>query len=132
MNNLENRQFPEIGMTDETAPFWQAAAEGRFVIKKCLDCGDVHYYPRALCPHCLSDKTEWMECKGEGEIYTYSVMRRAPVVYAIAYIRLSEGVTVLSNIVDCDFDNLQIGQAVKAVFHDTGKGYTLPLFTPAT
>ena len=68
----------------------------------------MHHYPRAICPFCFSDKTEWSEASGKGTIYTYSVMRRAPVPYAIAYVTLDEGPTMMTNIVDCDLDKLEV------------------------
>ena len=83
------------------------------MIKQCAACGKAHHYPRSICPFCFSDRTEWTEASGKGTIYSYSVMRRAPVPYAIAYVTLPEGPTMLTNIVDCDFDKLKIGQAVK-------------------
>ena len=43
-------------------------------------------------------------------------MRRAKEPYAIAYVTLAEGPTMLTNIVDCDLDELRIGQAVAVVF----------------
>ena len=58
-------------------------------------------------------------------------MRRAPVPYVIAYVRLEEGVTMMTNIIDCDFDTLAIDDAVKVVFHPIKGGFSLPLFTPA-
>ena len=57
-------------------------------------------------------------------------MRRAPVPYAMAYVTLAEGPRMLTNIVDCDFDKLKIGQAVKVVFKPTDGGPPLPMFTP--
>ena len=80
-------------------------AEGKFLLRKCTACGEAHCYPRTLCPFCFSDKTEWVEASGKGTIYTYSVMRRAPVPYAIAYVTLAEGPTMMTNIVDCDLDS---------------------------
>ena len=37
----------------ETKAFWEAAAAGRLMIGKCTACGQVHYYPRAICPYLL-------------------------------------------------------------------------------
>ena len=91
----------------------------------------LHHYPRAICPFCFSDKTEWIEASGKGTIYSYSVMRRAPVPYAIAYVTLDEGLTMMTNIVDCDLDKLKCGQAVKVVFKPTDGGPPVPMFTPA-
>ena len=57
-------------------------------------------------------------------------MRRVAEPYAIAYVTLDEGVTMLTNIVDCDLDALRIGHAVRLVFKPTEGGETVPMFTP--
>ena len=125
------RKIPAPQVSPETRPFWDAAAEGRLLIKKCLSCGQVHHYPRSICPFCFGDTTEWREASGRGTIYSYSVMRRAPVPYAIAYVTLEEGVTMMTNIVDCDLDAIRIGQEVKVVFRPTEGGPPVPMFAPA-
>ena len=114
----------------ETKAFWDAAAEGKLMVGKCDACGAVHYYPRAFCPVCFSDKTRLQQVSGNGTIYTYSVMRRAPVPYAIAYVTLQEGVSMMTNVVDCDLDKIRIGQAVKLVFKPSDGGPPVPMFTP--
>jgi uncharacterized OB-fold protein len=114
----------------ETQAFWDAAAEGRLLLKKCRACGEVHWYPRAVCPFCFSADTEWADASGKGAIYSYSVMRRAPVPYAIAYVTLDEGVTMMTNIVDCDLDAIRIGQPVRVVFRPSEGGPPVPMFTP--
>jgi uncharacterized OB-fold protein len=114
----------------ETKAFWDAAAAGKFMIGKCVACEKTHYYPRAFCPFCLSDKTELQQASGNGTIYTYSVMRRTPLPYAIAYVTLAEGPTMMTNIVDCDLDKIRIGQAVKLVFKPSDGGPPVPMFTP--
>jgi uncharacterized OB-fold protein len=58
-------------------------------------------------------------------------MRRVPAPYAIAYVTLEEGVTMMTNIVDCDLDALRIGQPVTVVFKPTDGGPPVPMFTPA-
>ena len=91
----------------------------------------MHYYPRALCPFCLSDKVSWQEAKGTGTIYTYSVTRRGgPVPYCIAYVKLDEGVSMMTNIVDCDLDTVRCDQKVKVVFKKSEGGVSIPMFTP--
>ena len=68
--------------------------------------------------------------QGRGTLYSFSVMRRVEKPYAIAYVTLEEGVTVLTNLVDCDFDRLRIGDPVRVVFKPKGED-TVPMFTPA-
>ena len=115
----------------ETQAFWDAAAQGRFLIRRCTACGRAHWYPRPICPFCFSAATEWVEASGRGKIYAYSVMRRAPEPYVIAYVTLAEGPTMLTNLVDCDFDALAIGQEVRLKFSATDGGPPVPTFTLA-
>ena len=115
----------------ETAAFWKATEERKLMVGKCNACGKVHYYPRAICPFCFSDRTELQQASGNGTIYTYSVMRRASIPYAIAYVTLEEGVSMMTNIVDCDLDQIRIGQAVRLVFKPSDGGPPVPMFTPA-
>ena len=125
------RTIPAPPMSPEVQPFFDAAAQGRLVIKRCAACGERHHYPRAACPFCFSDRTEWMDASGRGTIYSFSVMRRVPVPYVLAYVTLEEGVTMMTNIVDCDFDAIRIGQAVRVVFKPTDGGPPVPVFTLA-
>jgi len=121
-------QDPEINLESER--YWAAAREGKLLLKKCNACGLTHYYPRAVCPHCLGSDTQWYPATGLGRIYTFSVMRRAAEPYAIAYVTLDEGVTMMTNIVDCDFDRIAIGQEVEVTFRKTASGHSLPVFRP--
>jgi uncharacterized OB-fold protein len=121
---------PVMNVGDE--PYFEAAAQGRLLVKKCSDCGALHHYPRGICPFCLSDKVSWQDAKGTGKIYTFSITRRAgPIPYCIAYVILDEGVSVMTNIVDCDLDDVRIGQAVKVTFKKSAGGISVPMFAPA-
>ena len=127
----QERKIAAPPMNPEVEPFFAATAQGKLLVKRCAACNQSHHYPRTLCPHCGSDRTEWRESSGQGTIYSYSVMRRVPIPYAIAYVTLPEGVTMLTNIVDCDLDGLRVGQAVKVVFKPTDGGPPVPMFTKA-
>ena len=129
MTQIERNYLdPEINI--ETEPYWAAARMGKLLVKSCRACDKLHYYPRSHCPHCLSDDTEWIEVSGKGSIYTYSIMRRAEKPYIIAYVTLVEGVTMLTNIVDCDSDAVQVQQSVEVTFRQTVGGHSLPVFRP--
>lgn len=126
----ELKPLPAPPVDPETKPFWDAAAQGRLLIGRCTECGETHYPPRALCPFCFG-AAEMVESKGEGEIYTFSVMRKSPTgPYAIGYVTLDEGPRVLTHFVDCDFAGLAIGQRVKVLFNPTDGGPPVPVYTP--
>jgi uncharacterized OB-fold protein len=129
MPEPQQRKITAPPVNQETQHFWYAAAQGKLLYKKCAACSEPHFYPRDHCPFCFSNKTEWQEASGRGTIYTYSVMRRAPVPYCIAYVTLAEGPTVMTNIVDCDLDSIRIGQPVRLVFKPSEGGPPVPMFT---
>jgi uncharacterized protein len=131
MAEAQERKISAPSANLETQAFWDATAQGKLLYKKCTACGEPHFYPRSHCPFCFSDKTEWQEASGRATIYTYSVMRRAPIPYCIAYVELAEGPRIMSNIVDCDLDSIKIGQAVKLVFKPSEGGPPVPMFMPA-
>jgi uncharacterized OB-fold protein len=117
-------------VSPENRAFWEAAAQGRLLIRHCETCGENHFYPRAQCRFCRSLDTSWREATGTGVIYSYTVMRKVAVPFAIAYVELSEGPMMFTNIVDCEFDALRIGQEVVVTFKAAEDGLTLPVFKP--
>jgi uncharacterized OB-fold protein len=52
-------RIPAPTSTPETAPFWEAAAKGKLLVKSCTVCGRAHHYPRPHCPFCGSDRTDF-------------------------------------------------------------------------
>ncbi len=127
----EDRSLTAPVVYPDSEPYWQAAKEGRLLLKRCRACSQYHWYPRPICPFCGSDATEWVPANGNGVIYSVSVTRRAgPQSYAMAYVTLREGVTMMTNIVDCDLDLVRIGDAVTVVFKATDGGPPVPMFRP--
>ena len=115
-------------ITAESKAFFDAACQGRLLIPVCTTCTRAHWYPRAICPFCASDKVDWREASGKGTIYTFSIMRRVKEPYVIAHVTLAEGPTMLTNIVACDADDVRIGQTVTVVFQDSDDGPPVPMF----
>lgn len=119
--------------TNITKPFWERTKEDKLVIQYCKDCGTYTWYPRPVCIKCMSRNLIWKEVSGEGKIYSYTVTYTAPkgfenmVPYIVASIDLKEGVRVLSNIVDCKPEEVEIGAEVKVAFEGLGE-YKLPVF----
>jgi hypothetical protein len=126
---------PSPAINPETKPFWDAASEGRLLLKVCQDCGAVIWYPRAICPECAG-LTEWFEAAGRGRIYSYTVNQRGEGAYqglppfVLAYVELDEGPRMMTNIVGADAAELAVGLPVEVVFHTTPDGTALPRFQP--
>jgi uncharacterized OB-fold protein len=45
-------------------------------------------------------------------------------------VTLDEGVTMMTNLVDCDLDAIRIGQRVRLVFKPSEGGPPVPMFAP--
>jgi uncharacterized protein len=121
----------------ETAPYWNAAAQGRLVIQKCSDCGAFRFYPRLVCPSCMSEKVEWVEASGRGRVYSYTIVHRAPPAfrddapYVVVVVELEEGVRLMSRL-DIDPPGAAtIDMPVKVTFEKISDDITLPHFVPA-
>jgi uncharacterized protein len=118
-----------------TAPYWKAAREHRFVLPRCSSCSSFHFYPRTVCPHCRSDALEWTEATGRGEVYTYTVVHRAPsptfaqtAPYIVVVIALDEGPHMMSRLDAVDAAEVHIGMRVTVDFDDVSDAVTLPVF----
>jgi uncharacterized OB-fold protein len=127
---MTTRRIPAPRTLPESEAYWAAADEGRLLLKKCDDCGQMHHYPRDVCPFCLSANTAWTAAAGNGSVYSYSTMGQGDAAYTVAFVTLDEGVTMLTNLVDCDPRSLAIGQRVKVVFKPSDGGHAVPMFTP--
>src|SRR5712672_3591621 len=112
--------------TPETKPFWDAAKQHRLCIQRCNDCAQHYFYPRPLCPHCLSRNVEWVDCSGRGRLPTFVINHRPPrnfpvqQPYIIGIVELDEGARMLSNIVGVEADprHLRCDMPVEVVFED--------------
>nr|ART90202.1 hypothetical protein [uncultured bacterium] len=121
---------PFVQALPENAAFWEAADRGELLLKHCTDCGKPHWFARTVCPLCGSDALEWKTASGRGEIYSFSVVRRVGRPYVLAFVKLDEGPTVMSNIVDTRFEQLHIGQRVRVVFRAVPEGRLMPFYVP--
>jgi uncharacterized protein len=118
--------------------YWQSAAEGRLVVQCCTSCDAYQFYPRALCASCAGE-TEWVDASGRGTLHTFTVIRQnrseafaALSPYAVGIVELEEGVRMMSNIVDCDVEELEVGMALEVLILKAADDVGLPFWRPAT
>lgn len=114
--------------------YWAGAREGRLLLKRCRDCARAHFPPRWLCPYCSSTNVEWQESSGEGAVYSFTIMRRAPLPvfapklpYVVALVDLDEGARLMSNIVGPSALEVCIGERVSVFFEKRGE-FAVPQF----
>ena len=115
----------------DSAPFWEGAREGILKIQRCEDCGRHVFYPRAVCPHCLSDRLAWVVASGRGALYSFTVVHRtseefrADVPFPIGLVDLEEGVRMMARL---DIAEPKAGMPVEVVFERVSDELSLPHF----
>jgi uncharacterized protein len=124
--------------TPETQPFWDAVRRRQLLIQRCTACDRHYFYPRPLCPHCLSRDVEWVAASGRGRLHTFVINHRPPRNFPlpapciVAIVELEEGPRLMTNLVGVDPDpqQLRCDMAVEVVFDDVTADITLPRFRP--
>jgi uncharacterized OB-fold protein len=135
MANAYKKPLPRID--EESRGYWEALQRHELYFQRCRSCGTKRFYPRALCPVCLSSDTEWVRASGRGTVYTFTVTHqnqalgfRDELPYVLATVELEEGVRMLTNIVGCAPADVHIGMPVEVVFDDVTPEVTLAKFGP--
>lgn len=135
---MKNLPTPAPVVTPTTKAFWDATQEGRFILQRCSACECIQWFPRNFCAQCSSDALTTFDSSGKGTVYSYTVIRKVANAYkeatpfVVAYVELEEGPRVMTNIVECEPEDVSVGMPVIIVFHDTGAGNALYRFKPAT
>jgi uncharacterized protein len=125
----------------DTQPFWDACKRHELRAQSCSACGRFRWPPRTFCPACYSSEYTWARLSGRGTVRTFSVVHHvsapafkgdAPYVIAVIALEGTAGrVQLLSNVIDCPWEQVQVGLQVEVVFDDLSPEATLPKFRPA-
>ncbi|MEU5049615.1 Zn-ribbon domain-containing OB-fold protein [Streptomyces sp. NPDC021096] len=140
MRGLPRFDVPEVD--DFTRPYWDAATQGRLLIRRCRagGCGKAHHYPREFCPRCWSEDVVWEEASGRATLYTWSVVHvndlppfGARVPYVAAVVDLEEGPRMMTEVIDCLGSELRIGMRLRVAYRGEPEGVlpAVPVFRPA-
>jgi uncharacterized OB-fold protein len=98
---MTDLQVPLAGAEHASAisqPYWDALAEGEFVLQRCAACGSYQHYPRRICRTCASESLEYSAASGTGTIFAATLVHRANASrlaartpYWLALVQMTEG-----------------------------------------
>ncbi|MBI2462159.1 MAG: Zn-ribbon domain-containing OB-fold protein [Candidatus Rokubacteria bacterium] len=98
--------------------FFDAVREGHLLAQRCAGCRELAIPPKAFCPSCHGKEWERVELSGKGEIASYTIIRVPPASlagqapYAVAVVRMAEGVSLLGRLVDFPLEAIKVGLPV--------------------
>jgi uncharacterized OB-fold protein len=131
-------KFLPEGIPSWQMPYWDSLKAHEIKVQKCDGCGAFRFVPKEICPKCQSTASTWSSIGGSGELYTYTVIRRAPteayqaeVPYAIVHVTMDEGFRMIGSLKGGDPENLSIGSRLKVVYDDATPDWTILQFEPA-
>src|SRR5215216_1347734 len=104
---------------DASQPFFDAAKEGKLMLKFCPQCDRFLHYSAELCDNCFSTKLEWRQSAGKGTVYSFIIMHQvihpgfaSLVPYNVASVELEEGPRLHTNLVDIANDQIKVDMPV--------------------
>ena len=127
------RPLPRVNR--DSAKYWESARAHELQLQRCDNCSKLRFYPSLSCRYCGSLDFEWTPISGKGEVYTYSIVYRAPgasysdlLPLVVAMITLDEGPSMMSNVIGVDPSEVKIGMRVRLAYEDVNEAWTLPVF----
>lgn len=127
-----------MGTSKHAEPFWEATKDKKLLIQWCTATDKGIHYPRQLSPYTLEDTLEWREASGKAEVYAVTVVHKpsmppmmAKVPYAVALVDLEEGVRMMTEIVNCNPEEIKVGDKVQVTWEELPGGRHMPVFEPA-
>jgi uncharacterized OB-fold protein len=110
-------------MAMHVARNWRETPERyRMEAAKCKKCAAIHFPARLICPECQAREFATFRLSGKGELATFTIIRVAPtgfgdlVPYAVGIVKMDEGIHLMAQIVDCNPEELKIGDRVVSQF----------------
>jgi acetyl-CoA acetyltransferase/uncharacterized OB-fold protein len=129
------RPLPQLTPANEF--FWTAGGDNQLRIQECKDCAALIHPPQPICRYCRSKNMGVRDVSGKATLAGFTVNHRfgfpdLPPPYVVAQVAIAEDprVRLTTNIIECEPDELQLGQTVEVVFEKM-EDVWLPLFRPA-
>ena len=121
--------------TPLSQPHWDGCREGKLRVQRCDACHHYVFIPQLLCPRCLGTGLSWMDTSGLGTVYSFTIVHRPQrpefaVPYVVAIVELDEGFHMLTNLVECRPEDVEVGLPVVVHFQRMSDAITLPYFKP--
>ncbi|HEX3842272.1 MAG TPA: OB-fold domain-containing protein [Acidimicrobiales bacterium] len=134
-NGPSFRVLPRLD--DDNRFFWTGGEDGTLRFLRCQSCQQFVHPPVPVCPGCLGRELAPESVSGRATIHSFTVNVQEwipgsePYVIGLVSIDEQPDVRLITNLVDCDPDDIAIGAAVEVVFEHQEDVY-FPLFRPVS
>jgi uncharacterized OB-fold protein len=131
-------EFVSFSSNAATEPFWAAAREHRLVIPRCTNCATFRFPPAAFCFVCRHQDVDWIEHDGNGELYSFTVIRHGvipgladalPIVIGVVELPDTNHCRLIADILSYPAEVVEIGMPLRLDWYDVEEG-SVPCFRP--
>ena len=126
---------PRPTMDPDSKIYWDSANDKKLMVQYSIETEEYFLYSKQLTNATNSNKIEWRQVSGKGEIYSFTIVYapagpafKEDTPYIVASIKLDEGARIISNILTDKIEEVCIGDRVKVVFEKQNDGFTIPKF----
>ena len=117
-----------VPVPDEASqPFFDAAAQGKLLIKYCPACNRYLAPAADLCDSCFGTDLEWKEASGKGTVYSFIINHQVThpgfanvVPYNVIVVELAEGPRLNGNYLGPN-DEIEVDMPVQVTFEQIGE-----------
>src|SRR6266545_2256231 len=137
----KERSPMEIGVLrrdGRTDPFFDGAAAGRLMIRRCDGCAGRYAPDASECPGC-GGELGWAEASGHAALVSWAISHgrprpdgSTPPPAVLALVELGEGPWLHSRLDEVARADLREGLPLQAHFEHPGQGESYLVFRPAT
>jgi uncharacterized OB-fold protein len=126
---------PRPGISHDTRFFWEGLEQGELRIQRCASCRKLYHPPVVRCPACGGFDLDYQVSGGKATLYSFvePCHPKLPLFdypYVVGLVELEEGTRLITNVVDVDPEQVEIGMSLELVIRRPDPDLALPMFRP--
>jgi uncharacterized protein len=127
-----------VARDDASTVFFDAAAQGRYLLRRCGACSHVRAPEVPMCTECLSETFDYFDAAGTGHIESWVVLHSragadgvVPEPRIVATVELTEGPWIVSALMGVEINSIGHRMPVRIDFERPEDSESIPVFRPA-
>ncbi len=133
-------QLADVHTDVHTREYWDFVAKRELRFQQCSGCSAFRFPPLTGCRECGATEVEWVAVAGRGRVFSYTIVHhpaipdvQEEVPYPVVVVEFDDapGVRLISNVLDVEFDEVEVGMELDLVWDEPSPGVVLPRFRKA-
>ena len=132
-------ELAQINPDVHTRPFWEACRRRELRFQRCAACSRFRHPPLPGCPHCGATAVEWVQVRGRGRVFSYTIVHHAAlpdlrdaVPYNVVVVEFDDapGARLVTNVLGVGPEEVRVGMEVELTWDEVSRELALPRCRP--